>query len=303
MIKNLKADILVIGAGPAGLTAAIYAARSGKKTLVVEGSHPSRLALGYELENYPGFLKINSRELLEKFREQARVHGAEFLKEDAIALALESHPKYVTTKSAFIEAKAVIIATGRPLPSKNLIKGEEEFTGRGVSYCATCDGPLYRGREVLAYGFSEEAAEEILELDQLGCKVKILPGEKIKPELIPELEKLKARGLPILEGYELKEIAGEKRVEKVVVEKDQRSEEIPVSAVFIFRQIPAGSLFGKAGLALDEQGNIVVDRHQQTNLPGVFAAGDVTGWGLQVASAVGGGCVAAIQALSALRKL
>jgi len=303
MIKNLKTDILIIGAGPAGLTAAIYAARSGKKALVLEGSHPSRLALGYELENYPGFLKINSQELLNKLREQAGFHGAEFLKEDAIALALEGHPKYITTKSAFIEARVVIIATGRPLTRKNLIKGEEEFTGRGVSYCATCDGPLYRGREVLAYGFSEEAAEEILELDQLGCKVKILPGKKIKPELASELEKLRVKGLTILEDYELKEIAGERRVQKVLVEKDQQIEEIPVSAVFIFRQIPAVSLFGKAGLTLDEHGNILVDRQQQTNLSGVFAAGDVTGWGLQVASAVGHGCVAAIQALSSLRKL
>lgn len=302
MIKNLKADILVIGAGPAGLTAALYSARAGKKTIVLEGRNPSRLALGYELENYPGFMKINSQELLSKFMEQARFHGAEILKEDAIALALEGQPKYVTTKSAFIEAGAVIIATGRPFTRERMIKGEEEFTGRGVSYCATCDGPLYRGREVLAYGFSEEAAEEILELDQLGCRVKVLPGKKIKPELLPQLEKIKARGLTVLEGFELKEIAGEKRVEKVVVEKDQQKEEIPVSAVFIFREIPSSSLFSKAGLALDERGNLVVDRHQQTNLPGVFAAGDVTGTGLQVASAVGEGCVAAIQALAYLRK-
>ncbi len=303
MIKNLKTEILIIGAGPAGLTAAIYAARAGKKTIILEGRSPSRLSLGYELENYPGFLKINSQELLNRLVEQARFQGAEFLKEDAIALALEGQPKYVTTKSAFIEASTVIIATGRPFTRERMIKGEEEFTGRGVSYCATCDGPLYRGREVLAYGFSEEATEEILELDQLGCKVKVLPGKKIKPELSSELEKLRAKGLTILEGYELKEIAGEKRVQKVLIEKEGQTEEIPVSAVFIFREIPSSSLFSKAGLALDERGNLVVDRYQQTNLPGVFAAGDVTGWGLQVASAVGEGCVAALQALAFLRKV
>lgn len=302
MIKNLKADVLIIGAGPAGLTAALYVARAGKKALVLEGRNPSRMAIGYEIENYPGFLSINSRELLNKFLEQARHHGAEILKEDALALALESQPKYVTTKSSFIEAKAVIIATGKPFSKERIIKGEEELLGRGVSYCATCDGPLYRGREVLAYGLSEEMVEEVLELDQMGCRVRLVTGKNIKPEYEPGLERLKQQGIPILLNYELKEIRGEKRVEKVVVEKNGQIEEIAVSAVFIFREIPATALFTKAGLQLDQKQCLVVDRHQKTSLEGVFAAGDVTCGSMQVASAVGEGCVAAMQALAFLRK-
>ncbi|MDI6845889.1 MAG: FAD-dependent oxidoreductase [Candidatus Saccharicenans sp.] len=302
MIKNLKTDVLIIGAGPAGLTAALYVARAGKKALVLEGRTPSRLAIGYEIENYPGFLKIDSRELLEKFIEQAKHHGAEILKEDALALALEGQPKYVTTRSAFIEARAVIIATGRPISEEKIIPGEEEFTGRGVSYCATCDGPLYRGREVLAYGLSEEALDEVLELEQVGCRVKLVTGKKIKPEFKEGLEKLRQKGMVVLEGYELKAIQGEKRVEKVVVEKDGQMEEILVSAVFIFREIPGSTLFTKAGLQLDERQCVVVDRLQRTNVEGVFAAGDVTCGSLQVASAVGEGCVAGMQALAYLRK-
>ncbi len=302
MIKNLKTDVLIIGAGPAGLTAALYVARAGKKALVLEGRTPSRMAIGYEIENYPGFLKIDSRELLEKFIEQAKYHGAEILKEDALALALEGQPKYVTTKSAFIEARAVIIATGRPVSREKIIPGEEEFTGRGVSYCATCDGPLYRGREVVAYGLSEEALDEVLELEQVGCRVKLITGKKIKPEFKEGLEKLRQKGIVVLEGYELKAIRGEKRVEKVVVEKDGQMEEIPVSAVFIFREIPGSTLFSKAGLQLDERQCLVVDRLQRTNIEGVFAAGDVTCGSLQVASAVGEGCVAGMQALAYLRK-
>lgn len=302
MIKNLKADVLIIGAGPAGLTAALYVARAGKKALVLEGRNPSRMAIGYEIENYPGFLHINSRELLNKFLEQARHHGAEVLKEDALALALESQPKYVTTKSSFIEAKAVIIATGKPFSKERIIQGEEELLGRGVSYCATCDGPLYRGREVLAYGLSEEMVEEVLELDQMGCQVKLVTGRRIKPEYEPGLERLKHKGIPILLNYELKEIRGEKRVEKVVVEKNGQEEEIAVSAVFIFREIPSTALFTKAGLQLDQRQCLVVDRHQKTSLEGVFAAGDVTCGSMQVASAVGEGCVAAMQALAFLRK-
>ncbi len=302
MIKNLKTDVLIIGAGPAGLTAALYVARAGKKALVLEGRTPSRMAIGYEIENYPGFMKIDSRELLEKFIEQARYHGAEILKEDALALSLEGQPKYVTTKSAFIEARAVIIATGRPISKEKIIPGEEEFTGRGVSYCATCDGPLYRGREVLAYGLSEEALDEVLELEQVGCRVKLVTGKKIKPEFKEGLEKLRQKGIVVLEGYELKAVQGEKRVEKVVVEKDGQMEEIPVSAVFIFREIPGSTLFSKAGLQLDERQCLVVDRLQRTNIEGVFAAGDVTCGSLQVASAVGEGCVAGMQALAYLRK-
>lgn len=302
MVKNLKTDVLIIGAGPAGLTAALYVARAGKRALVLEGRNPSRLAIGYEIENYPGFLKIDSQELLNRFMEQAKHHGAEILKEDALALALDGQPKYVTTKSSFIEARAVIIATGKPLSKERMIPGEDELTGRGVSYCATCDGPLYRGREVLAYGLSEEAIEEVLELEQMGCRVKLVTGRKIEPGYEPELEKLKQKGISVLVNYELKAIIGEKRVEKVLVVKDGQQEEIAVSAVFIFREISGSTLFSKAGLQLDQRRCLVVDRQQRTNLEGVFAAGDVTCGSQQVASAVGEGCVAAMQALTFLRR-
>jgi len=302
MVKNLKTEVLIIGAGPAGLTAALYVARAGRKALVLEGRNPSRMAIGYEIENYPGFLSINSRELLNRFLEQARHHGAEILKEDALALALEGQPKYVTTRSAFIEARAVIIATGKPFNKERIIPGEEELTGRGVSYCATCDGPLYRGREVLAYGLSEEALDEVLELEQMGCRVRLVTGRIIKPEHEAGLDKLRSRGIKVLANYELKAITGEKRVEKVVVEKDGQQEEITASAVFIFREIPSTALFARAGLQLDQKQCLLVDRNQKTNLEGVFAAGDVTCGSLQVASAVGEGCVAAMQALAYLRK-
>ncbi|MDY0231643.1 MAG: FAD-dependent oxidoreductase, partial [Candidatus Saccharicenans sp.] len=253
MVQNIKTEILIIGAGPAGLTAALYTARAGKKTLVLEGRAPSRLAIGYQIENYPGFLSINSRELLNKFLDQARHHGAEILKEDALALAIDRKTKYVTTKSVFIETEVVIIATGKPFTRAKMIPGEDRLTGRGVSYCATCDGPLYRGREVLAYGLSEETFEEVLELDQIGCKVILVTGRNIKEDYRKDLEKVKQKGIRVLENYELKEIAGDKRVEKAVVEEKGQKEEIPVSAVFIFREIPGSALFAKAGLELDQR--------------------------------------------------
>jgi thioredoxin reductase (NADPH) len=148
-IKSLKTDILIIGAGPAGLTAGIYAARAGKHVLILEGSGPSRLGINYKLENYPGFPSIDSRELLDIIRRQALSFGAE-----VIAFALDGDRKYVTTKDAVIESGAVILAAGKPMPKERLIGGEDRLIGQGVSYCATCDGPLFRGARVAAVGNS-----------------------------------------------------------------------------------------------------------------------------------------------------
>src|SRR4030066_25610 len=222
-IKSLQADVLIIGAGPAGLTAGLYAARAGKKALILEGSGPSRLEIAYKLENYPGFPSIDSRKLLDIIRGQALSFGAEvipgdaiayaldgdrkyvttkdavieagavilatgkpFPKErmilsevipgDAIAYALDGDRKYVTTKDAVIEAGAVILATGKPFPKERMILGEDRLVGQGVSYCATCDGPLFRGGTVAAVGHSEEALEDVHALQVLGCRVLWGPG-------------------------------------------------------------------------------------------------------------------------------
>ncbi len=301
MLKNIKADILIIGAGPAGLTAGIYGARAGKKTVILEGRSASRLALGYEIENYPGFQSINSVDLLGKFKAQALHFGALFVTGDAIAFGFASDPKYVSTKDAFIEAGAVIIATGRPFPKERMIPGEDRLTGAGVSYCATCDGPLYRGSDVIAYGHSEEAVEELQVLAQMGCRVHWVPGSKGTERARREAGGLVRKGIHVHVGAEVREIAGQKRVEKVILEKEGGREELAVAGVFIFREIPTAPFFSRAGITLDHKSCIAVDRFQRTNLPGVFAAGDVTCGGLQIASAVGEGCVAAIQALGYIR--
>lgn len=301
-IRTIKADVLIIGAGPAGLTAGLYAARSGKKTIILEGRASSRLAIDYTIENYPGFPSIGSRELLEKFRAQAVHFGAEVLQGDAIAFGLDSDPKYVTTKESLIEAGAVILATGKPVPRERLIPGEERLIGQGVSYCGTCDGPLFRGATVVAVGHSEEAREDVLALHEMGCRVIWVPG---KPPSAPAGESgpgIEARGIAVYWDAEVREIAGDQRVEKVLLEKDGRIEEVAASAVFIFRDIPAGPLLGRAGLTLDHKQCIAVDRFQRTNIPGVFAAGDVTCGGLQVVAAAGEGCVASLQALIYLRR-
>ena len=302
MLKNLKADILIIGAGPAGLTAAIYGARAGKTTIVLEGRAASRLSFGYDIENYPGFPSINSVELLGKFMGHARQFGAEIVTGDAIAFGLDSDPKYVTTKDAFIEAGTVILATGKPFSRERMIPGEDRLTGLGVSYCSTCDGPLYRGADVAAYGPSEQAVEDVLALNQAGCRVHWIPGKKGEEAARAHSEEFVRKGIHIHPGAEIAEISGEKRVEKVVLAGEGTRVELAVAGVFIFREIPTAPFFSRAGVTLDHKQCVAVDRHQKTNLPGVFAAGDVTCGGLQIASAVGEGCVAAMQALAYLRK-
>lgn len=301
-MNDIKADILIIGAGPAGLTAALYAGRAGKRTVVLEGRAASRLALGYEIENYPGFPSINSLELLGKFRDHARRFGAEFVPGDAIALGLDSDPKFVTTKDSFVEAGAVILATGKPLSRERMIPGEERLTGSGVSYCATCDGPLYRGADVVVYGHSAEAVEDVRALHELGCRVRWVPGANGGAAALAAAEEFGRKGISVHSGAEILEIAGEKRVEQVVLGKGDAREEIAAAGVFIFREAPTAPFFSRAGIRLDHRQCVAVDRFQKTSLPGVFAAGDVTCGGLQIASAVGEGCVAALQALGYLRK-
>ena len=302
MLKTIKADILVVGAGPAGLTAALYAARAGKETVVLEGRAASRMALNYEIENYPGFPSIGALELLGKFRDHAVRFGAKLVPGDAIALGLDSDPKYVTTKDAFVEAGAVILATGKPFSRERMIPGEDRLTGLGVSYCATCDGPLYRGSDVVAYGRSAEAVEDVRVLQQLGCRVHWVPGVKGDEAARAAADEFVRKGIHVHPGVEILEIAGEKRVEKVVLGAGDRREELVATGVFVFREIPTAPFFSRAGVVLDHKQCVSVDRLQKTNLPGVFAAGDVTCGGLQIASAVGEGCVAALQALAYLRK-
>ena len=301
-VTSITTEIVIIGSGPAGLTAGLYAARTGRKVLILEGRAASRLSIGYKLENYPGFISIDSQELLQKMRDHAEHFGAQIMTGDAINFSLSTDPKYVTTQDAMIEAKAVIIASGRGLSKAKMIPGEESLIGLGVSYCANCDGPLFRGQTVVALGNTDEAAEDILALKGLEIDVRWIPGEpeiKVSEDLMKEISE---KGIPTLKKTKITSIEGDHRVRKVIVETEGNMEELDVPAIFIFREIPSTSLFAKAGVRLDHRQCIQVDRKQKTNLEGVFAAGDVTCGGLQIASAVGEGCVASIQTIGYVRK-
>jgi len=303
-VKSRQTEILIIGGGPAGYAAGIYAARAGRKTIILEGRGTSRLSIGYEIENYPGFRSINSRELLDKFRSQAAGFGAEIISEDAIDFNFASEVKYVVTRESLIEAKAVILATGKPVRKEKMIPGEERLLGMGVSYCATCDGPLYRGQTVAVVGSSEEALEDVLALHQIGCRVHWVPGGAKGAVGSPELvEEIVRKDITVHWEAAVKEISGEKGVEKIrVVAAEGDESELPVSGCFIFRESLTSPLFLKAGLKLDHGQCLAVDRSQKTNIEGVFAAGDIACGGMQVVTAAGEGATAAMQAIVYLRK-
>jgi thioredoxin reductase (NADPH) len=301
--KSIVTDILILGGGPAGMAAAIYAARAGWKTTVLEGRAASRLSIDYVIENYPGFISIKSSELLQKFREHSLYFKAKIYQGDALNVSLATDPKYIATQDMFIEAPAVIICTGRPLSKGKFVKGEEKFVGRGVSYCSNCDGPLYIGKKVAAIGSSQEAIAESIALQKMGCFVIWFPGLMEETDKSDEaVKKLKKAGIITFPNSLVREISGKGKAEKIVVEENRILEEMEVSAVFIFREIPTAPLFSKAGVELDYKQCINVDRMQRTNLEGVYAAGDVTCGGMQVVTAVGEGAVAAMQAVKYLRQ-
>jgi len=300
MQKELKTEVLIVGAGPAGLAAAIYTARANRKTLVLKGKAKPALAMAHKVENYPGFESISGQELLDAFEAQARRFGAEIIVSDVIEYGLGFDPKMVTTRAEIITADVVIIATGRG-SHKTQIENEDRFIGLGVSYCAVCDGAFYRNKKVVVYGNDLEAIEDALMLKQLGCEVTLISHcKKVKcPEKLRETAA--AKGIEMLPDTRIKSIQGDSSVERIVIENSEGGAILETNAVFIIQHVPSTKLLQRAGLNLNQRDCIIVNREQETNLPGVYAAGDVTCGGMQIATATGEGVMAALQALKRLR--
>ena len=263
----MKYDLLVVGAGPAGLTAAIHARARNKSVLVVSNEPTaSPLCKAHRMDNYPGLPQITGLELVERLLSQAGELGAELKIGRVLSLMPLDDTVMVSIGSEVAEASAVILATGvaRAAP----LTGEERLLGRGVSYCATCDGMFYKGRPIVVAGDAPDLEEETEYLRSIGCLV----------------TPVRLAGLEIL---------GDGKVTGV---RTPKGTEIPCDAVFLLRASIAPAQLAP-GLEL-ENGYIRVDSHMSTNLPGVYAAGDCTGQPLQLAKAVGQGQVAAHFALS-----
>lgn len=300
--KNIVYDTIVLGAGPAGLTSGIYALRIGLDILVIEsGIAGGRILEASWIENYPGFPEpISGQELAKRIISQfEKFGGKKKLNEEAVYLSLQDEVKTVRTRKGIYKAKTVIIATGAQ-KKKLFIPGEKDFLGRGVSYCALCDGPFFQQKKVAIIGCDDEAVEDALSLSRFTLKTLFITNGLPITASNSLLKRLKEKpNIEIIEKKRIEAILGEKSV-KSLTAKDMFSGEfknIEVDAIFIsIGVIPTTELLRETNIRLDEKGFIEVDRWQRTNLRGVFAAGDCTNGGMQVVTSVGQGAMAAISA-------
>jgi len=300
-------DILIIGGGPAGATAGIYSARAGLKVGILDkGLTTGALGTTSKIANYPGVDgEISGADLLKVMRKQAQGFGAEFINDKAIGSDLSSNPKVIFGNFGVYSARAIIIATGS-MGRANLIKGEAELLGRGVSYCAVCDAAFFKGKDVAVIGKSDEAIEEALYLTRFVKTLHFFsPTEQVNvpAETLAELtEKVNVVMHP---GSVVREICGEQKVEclRVSVRGSKEEESLPVEGAFVYLQGGKPITDFVAGqLEISEEGCLQVDRENQTAIPGVYAVGDVLCSHLkQAVIAASDGAVAAISAEKWLR--
>ncbi|MBW1853390.1 MAG: thioredoxin-disulfide reductase [Deltaproteobacteria bacterium] len=301
-MNNNFYDIIIIGGGPAGLTSGLYASRARLSTLLLE-----RMALGGQvnnsekIENYPGFDKgISGFQLAQNLEKQAKVFGltAEMGTADELSLR-DDHTKVIKTNGRELLCKALIIATGSE-PNKLAIEREEQLTGRGVSYCATCDGPLYKDKEVAVVGGGDAAVEEALFLCRFAKKVHIIHRrDQLRAIKILQERILTTENAHLIWNTVVDKIEGDKSVESLLLRnvKDNKNSSLKVDGIFIYVGLKPNTGWLKNVLPLHEQGFIETNDRMETTLPGVFAAGDVRHKLLrQIATAVGDGSTAAFAA-------
>ncbi|MFH1798678.1 MAG: thioredoxin-disulfide reductase [Candidatus Omnitrophota bacterium] len=296
-------DIIIIGGGPAGLTAGLYAARARAKTLLIESYSIMGQATMTELiENYPGVDKINGFEFVTRLKKQAEAFGLKIIQGTVAGLRRDEalpHLYIIEAEGQTYEAVSIIVATGAS-PKKLQVPGENEFLGKGVSYCATCDGAFFRDKQIVVVGGGDTAVEEALFLTRFGKGVTIVH----RRECLRAIKLLQERAfsnkkINFIWDSVVEEIKGKSKVEKVCLKNVKTAEktEISCEGVFVFTGWTPNTDFLKQKVELDEKGNVMVDNALSTSQPGVFAAGDCSAKILrQVVTACGDGALAAFSA-------
>ena len=294
-------DVIIIGGGPAGLTAGLYTSRAGLRTLLVERLMPGGLAATTDMvENYPGFPEgIAGPELMQRFEEQAVRFGLEVRMGEVQAISVRGGERVVSVGDEELAAGALIIASGSS-PRKLGVPGEDVFRGRGVSYCATCDGPLYRDAVLAMVGGGDSAVKEGIFLTKFARKVYLIHRrDQLRASGVTRDRALSNEKIEFVWDSVVEEIVGEQMVSGVRVRnvKTREQSTLPVDGVFIFVGTEPNTGFVKGILKLDEKGTLVTNRDTQTLVPGIFAAGDVQEiFAQQIAVAVGHGAQAAMMA-------
>lgn len=294
-------DVIIIGSGPAGWAAAIYTARADMRPLLITGNElGGQIALTTEVENFPGFDQIQGPELVERMQRQAERFGAETLIDYVTELDVDGPPFTVRTAGGqTFKAKSIIAATGAS-PRRLGVPGEERLTGRGVSYCATCDGFFFRGKEVIVVGGGDSALQEALFLTKFASRVRIIHRrDTLRAGATLQRRAKENPKIEFIWNSAITSINGEAKVESVTVKNLVTGEtyDTPVDGVFVYiGHLPNNQLFiGK--LALDEEGYLITDKLMRTSVPGIFAAGEIQDHRFkQAATSAGQGVAAALEA-------
>lgn len=299
-------ELAIIGGGPAGCTAGIYATRAGIKTVLFDtGVGGGLMALSPDIENFPGFKSISGLKLADLMREHVEKYMNLNFGESVDNLEVSEDEVIVTTSKATYNVGAVIIATGTE-HRKLGIKGEGKFVGKGVSYCATCDGPFFKGKKVIVVGGGNSALIEAIALKQMGIDVTLVHRRDVLRAEDAYKNRAIEVGVNILYETHMEEIVGENVVEKVLLHnvKDQTKSEMEVNAVFVsIGEEPKTQLAKQIGLELDERGFIKTDKNMRTNIKRIYAAGDVTGGLRQIVTACAEGAIAALASTEVLGKV
>ena len=291
-----KFDLVIIGAGAAGLTAALYAGRSRLNTLVIEKmAVGGRILMSETIENYPGFPGgISTAELMRRMEDQVNELGVKFINEEV--LDIDCINKIITTSGARYETSAVIIASGARHRKLN-VPGEQEYTGRGVSYCATCDAPFFKGKKVVIVGGGNAVAEEAMYLSRFADTVSVVHRRAdLRASPILQERMQKNNKINFILNSIVMQIKGDNKVKAVMVKDllNGKENDFACDGVFIYIGYEPETLFLKNKIPLDEAGFIETDVHMATTTPGIFACGDCRKKGFyQVVNACGDGAVAA----------
>ncbi|MGB9895070.1 MAG: NAD(P)/FAD-dependent oxidoreductase [Thermoproteota archaeon] len=295
-------DVVIVGAGPAGLTAATYAARYGLKTLVLEAENPGgQVAVSPLIENYPGFISISGEELASRMLKQALNAGATVLApEEVKEIRLGESEKVVLTESEReFKTKVLVIATGAEY-LKLGVPGEKELFGRGVSHCATCDGPLYKGKRITVVGGGNTAVTSAIYLSSIASELIVVHRrDKFRAEWKSSDILLQKENIKIYWNSVVERIVGKNHVESVIIKNIKTDDVVEerTDAVFVLIGLkPRSELAMRAGIKVDNNGYIVVDRKMRTNVPGVYAIGDVVGGYDQITKTVGEATIAIMDA-------
>jgi thioredoxin reductase (NADPH) len=292
-------EVVIIGSGPAGYTAGIYTSRAKLNTLLISGSLPGgQLMTTSEVENYPGFPNgIFGPELMMNMRQQAERFGAKVLDDEVVEVDFKKRPFGIKTHGQGFRSESVIICTGAS-PRKLGLKAEQEFAGKGISYCATCDGPFFKGEDIAVVGGGDTAIEEATFLTKFGKSVKIIHRKDfLRASKILQEKAFENPKIDFVWDHVVSDISGNRKINSISVRNLRTGEERKISVGGLFVAIghePNTSIF-KGQLQLDDRGYIALTKNTRTSVDGVFAAGDVHDYRYRQAITAGGfGCMAAL---------